>query len=155
MSTLKHVHEYIIESEKIDMCPSEFDGSFPVMVLNIGLVVSIYVGLMLSSVIIGTTLVLSTLLLFLFILGVGSDSSKKCGVHITLTDNEREINGQYYRFTDNPERDVAEIEKIVARFNTAATERHDLHVKYDAIDKEQKQSCCNQYQERIVKVKLE
>lgn len=170
ITDLYTIGEYHVSTRKLDNCPliedqDNIEGwiwvalflSFPISVIFIAMIYTFNPSdARICCYIYGAFVVLCLTSLLIF-----NITKDRCGLKITV--NYRHNNTEqlkYYRFTDNVEKDAANIKKIVDKFIAKANALHkadedDLEKNNRKLDAEKKHSeeCCIRYKEVLDKVK--
>lgn len=154
--TSKTIGKYTVVVEKLDECPCKYEDIIEIlglldmiMIPAIGLVIAVN----LSSVELAGIAIAAP---FLWIGAVSKFSNhlRGCGCKISLYGMGGEKRN-YYQFTDNPNTDVAEVQKIVDRYTAIANTQHanDIALANKTADK--RKDCCTRYNGIMEKVKYE
>lgn len=157
MQTLRTFGHYGIVSEKIDRCPCKYNDEIFMLIVATTFLPAM---LCITAASFGNT---TYTLAFLLIGGIGAisgyfilDSSFGCGTKIILKDNNHnncDVKIFYYQFTDNPDTDALEIEKIMNEFEAYANELDASNKKREEEEQKLKNMCCDKYKSVISKVK--
>jgi len=152
---IKRVHNLTIVSEKLDTCPPKHADEI-LFFIAVSTIIFIFAALFMippANLFINLAGFLASIIWFLFGC-IEYQRMKKCGCLISLRmPNEYRVAVQTYQFTDNPDQDVDEINKIVAGFERIAS-----RVYYEVEAKQEKErddltKCCDIYTNVLEKIK--
>jgi hypothetical protein len=153
MTELKRVGKYSIVSEKIDNYKSAW------LILPVGLLFGLACVAFMLAMVPG---IFQTLCIFLCgVLGGGSvlitTSPGECGIRIKVIEyDDGTQTSRYYPYTsfpisDNPEKDILKINKIVSKYEQTINS----FIRDDERERQEKDTCCDTCKELIRRVKQE
>jgi len=154
MSIIKTYHNFTINGEKVDRCPSRY-GDIVGFICVIVVMLSFVIGFVLAAAnsegvyitYSGIITVIACAITLVY------DRDRGCGIKITLYEpTAGNITTDYYPFTGNSDVDAKNITELVTLNENYAISIYNTQEKARQLEREKTAACCNQYKEVMKKV---